>query len=90
MEDLEFDHIFSGGSPLVKMLDVLRTANRNVCEHEIDKLFERFCAYELYSEKHGFEEKNFTEYFYANEEEIRDRKTSAFIGLVGDIVTRTE
>ena len=90
MNDDEFDDIFSGGSPLKKLMDVLITANRNVCENEIDKLFERFCAYELYAEENGFDENNFTNYFYANEKEINTRKTSAFIGLVGDIVTRTE
>ncbi len=90
MDETEFDDIFSGGSPLKKLMDVLINANRNVSENEIDKLFERFCAYELYAEQHGFEDRNFTEFFYANEEEINTRKTSAFIGLVGDIVTRTE
>lgn len=90
MDDTEFDALFSGGSPLAKAMDVLRTANRNVCENEIDKLFERFCAYELYAEENGFDEARFSDYIYENQDEINNRKISSFMTLTADIVTRAE
>jgi len=86
----DFDTLFSGGTPLKKLVDVLQNANRNVCEHELDKLFERFCAYELYAEKNGFDDSKLTSYIYENQDKLEEMKISAYMSLVADIVTQVE
>jgi Domain of unknown function (DUF2018) len=86
----EFDDMFSGGSPLKKFFDVVVHANRNVSEHEMDKLFARFAALEMLAEKQGVDEKTIKMYMFENQEEVENLKNSLLMTVTADIVTQTE
>lgn len=90
MDEESFDALFSGGSPLKKFLDVVSTANRNVCEFEIDKMFERFCALEIFCEEHGLDENSINSIIFNNQNELADRKNSLYLDVTAGIVTKAE
>jgi len=86
----DFDMIFTGGSPLKKFFDVLVHANRNVSEHEMDKLFARFAALEIIAEQKDVDEKAIKAFMYDNQDEIESLKNSLYMTITADIVTQTE
>jgi Domain of unknown function (DUF2018) len=86
----DFDTMFSGGSPLKKFFDIIIHANRNVSEHEMDKLFARFAVLEMMAEKQGVDEKAIKMYMFENQEEVENLKNSLLMTVTADIVTQTE
>jgi len=89
-EDTE--DIFSGGSPKAKFYEILHTANKNLVEDELDKLFSRLAVAEKLIEEQGlekiYEQKVATEYNF--DDSIENIKNSLYIEIVGFIVTRNE
>lgn len=94
IEDLfeEGDDIFSGGSPEKKFFEVIRTANKNIVEQELERVYERFAALEMMlEEQHGDAfEKIVTSFIFTNAAELDTMKKSMLLQSVGNIVTRCE
>jgi len=90
-EDTE--DIFSGGSPKAKFYEILYTANKNLVEDELDKLFSRLAVAEKLIEEQGFEEIYEQKVATADcnfDDSIENIKNSLYIETVGAIVTRNE
>jgi hypothetical protein len=93
MQLFEDEDVFSGGSPKSKFFDVLKTANENLVQQELDLLFQRFAAAEQLLEKHGLEdhlEQKLSRLNYEFDDHIEDTKNSLYIETVGSIVSKNE
>ena len=82
---------FLVGTPKSNFFGIVKTANQNIVEMEIEKMFQRLAVAEKLLEEKGLEE----EYemllrSMAVEQELEDRTNSIFIELVGNIVTQCE
>ncbi|RRS31589.1 MAG: hypothetical protein P794_03455 [Epsilonproteobacteria bacterium (ex Lamellibrachia satsuma)] len=79
------------GTPKSNYFSVAKTANQNIVEMELEKMFRRFAVAEKMLEERGLEEEH--ERLIRStviDEEIDDRVNSLFIELVGNIVTQCE
>ncbi len=80
-------------TPKENFFQVLRTANQNIVENELEKLVERLAVAERLLEEKGMEEE-YEEQVRAlpmiDPEDIENRKNSLFIETVGKIVTQCE
>lgn len=89
----ETEDIFSGGSPKAKFFEIVYTANRNLVEDELDKLFARFAAAEKLIEEQGLDEQyeqKVASLNYEFDDSIENIKKSLYIETVGAIVSRNE
>jgi len=79
------------GTPKSNYFAITRTANQNIVEMEIEKMFRRFAIAEKMLEERGLDEEH-EKLIRALviDEEINDRTNSIFIELVGNIVTQCE
>ena len=87
------DDIFMG-SPRSKFFDIMFNANRNLVEHKMETLIERYVAMEKMLEEHLGEEVDVQRIvdslIIAEPDEIHHRKRDMFIVTVGDILTQNE
>ncbi len=87
------DDDFMVTTPKENFFQIIRTANQNIVELEIDKLIERLAVAEKILEDKGLEEE-FEKLLYTmpatDAEELNDRKNSLYIETVGAIVSKCE
>ncbi len=79
------------GTPKSNYFAIAKTANQNIVEMELDKMFRRFAVAEKLLEEHGLEEEH-ERLMKAMviDKELDDRTNSLYIELVGNIVTQCE
>jgi len=79
------------GTPKSNYFSIAKTANENIVEMEIEKMFRRFAVAEKMLEERGLEEEQ-EQIIRATmiDKDIDDRVDSLFIELVGNIVTQCE
>jgi flagellin-specific chaperone FliS len=79
------------GTPKTNYFSIARTANQNIVEMELEKMFRRFAVAEKMLEERGLDEEH-EQLIKATviDEEINARVDSLFIELVGNIVTQCE
>jgi len=88
-EDYKED--FWGRSPQSSYFEIAKTANQNIVEMELEKMFNRFAIAEKMLEERGLEEEH--EKLLKSmviDPELESRTNSLFIELVGNIVTQCE
>jgi len=79
------------GTPKSNYFAIARTANQNIVEMEIEKMFRRFAIAEKMLEERGLDEEH--ERLISSlviDKDIDDRVNSLFIELVSTIVTQCE
>jgi hypothetical protein len=79
------------GTPKSNYFAIARTANQNIVEMEIEKMFRRFAIAEKMLEERGLDEEH--ERLISSlviDKDIDDRVNSLFIELVSNIVTQCE
>jgi flagellin-specific chaperone FliS len=82
---------FLVGTPRSNFFGIARSANQNIVEMELEKVFQRLAVAEKLLEEKGLEEEH--EMLLKSmiiEQELEDRTNSIFIELVGNIVTQCE
>ena len=79
------------GTPKSNYFSIAKSANENIVEMEIEKMFRRFAVAEKMLEERGLEEEQ-EQIIRATmiDKDIDDRVDSLFIELVGNIVTQCE
>ncbi len=79
------------GTPQSNYFAIAKSANQNIVEMEIEKMFRRFAIAEKMLEERGLDDEH-EKLIKALviDEEINDRTNSIFIELVGNIVTQCE
>ena len=85
------DDDFMSTTPKDNYFSIAKTANQNIVEMELEKLFRRFAIAEKMLEERGMEEEH--EQLIKElviDKEIDMRTDSLFIELVGNIVTQCE
>ena len=87
------DDDFMVTTPKENFFQIIKTANENIVEMEIDKLIERLAVAEKMLEEKGLEEE-FEKLLYTmpatDAQELDDRKNSLYIETVGNIVSKCE
>ncbi len=85
------DDDFMSTTPKDNYFSIAKTANQNIVEMELEKLFRRFAVAEKMLEEQGLDEAH-EQRISASvvDSEIDDRVNSLFIELVGNIVTQCE
>jgi len=87
--DEDDDYMMS--TPKSNYFSIAKTANQNIVEMEVEKMFQRLAIAEKIMEEKGLEEEH--EYLLKSmviDKELEDRTNSIFIELVGNIVTQCE
>jgi len=79
------------GTPKSSFFAIAKTANQNIVEMELDKMFRRFAVAEKLLEEHGLEEEH-EKLMKAMviDPELDERTDSLYIELMGNIVTQCE
>lgn len=79
------------GTPKSTYFSIVKSANENIVEMEIEKMFRRFAVAEKMLEERGLEDEQ-DQIIRATviDEDINTRVDSLFIELVGNIVTQCE
>ncbi|RLA76615.1 MAG: DUF2018 domain-containing protein [Epsilonproteobacteria bacterium] len=82
---------FLVGTPKSNYFGIAKTANQNIVEMELEKMFQRLAIAEKIMEEKGLEEEheNLLKSMVIDKE-LEDRTNSIFIELVGNIVTQCE
>jgi hypothetical protein len=82
------------GSPKGKFFDILKAANSNLVEQELDFLVQRIAAYEAILVEKGVHEEELDQmaqsYIFEHSDIVQERTNSMYIEIVGNIVTRNE
>jgi len=82
---------FWGRSPSSSYFEIAKTANQNIVEKELEKVFRRMAVAERMLEEQGLSEELEREISRTIiDEDINGRTASVFIDLVGQIVTQCE
>ncbi len=79
------------GTPKSNYFAIAKTANQNIVEMEVERVFQRLAIAEKMLEERGLEEEH--EKLLKSmiiDPELEDRTNSVFINLVGSIVTQCE
>ncbi len=80
-------------TPQKNLMSVMKTANQNIVENELEKVFARLALAEKLLEENEIEdsyEKQLKSFEVAEPQEYRGRVDSLYIELVGNIVTQCE
>ncbi len=80
-------------TPKDNFFSVIKTANQNIVELELDKLVERLAVAEKILEDKGLEEEYerlVKSYGAMEPQDLENRKNSLYIETVGEIVTKCE
>jgi len=85
------DDDFMMTTPKENYFSIAKTANQNIVQMELEKVFQRLAVAEKMLEEKGLEEEheNLLRSMVV-EKELEDRTNSLFIELVGNIVTQCE
>jgi len=91
MNIFDEDDDFMVGTPKSNYFSIAKTANENIVEMELEKVFQRLAVAEKILEEKGLEEEH-ERLLRAMviDKELEDRTNSLFIELVGNIVTQCE
>ncbi len=87
------DDDFMMTTPRENFFQILRTANQNIVEKEIEKVIERLAVAEKMLEEQGLDEeyeRRVRSEIASAPEDMENRKNSLFIETVGNIVTQCE
>jgi hypothetical protein len=85
------DDDFMASSPRESYFGIAKTANQNIVEIEIEKMFRRLAVAEKMLEERGLDEEFDTQIkTLLIDKEIDNRVDSIFIELMGNIVTQCE
>ena len=87
------DDDFMVSTPQSNFLSIIKTANQNIVENEIEKVFARLALAEKLLEENGLEdsyESQLKSFEVVEPDEYKNRVTSIFIETVGNIVTQCE
>jgi len=90
-EDNDYEDDFFGRSPQSTYFEISKTANANIVEQELEKVFRRLAVAEKMLEDRGLDNE-YEQQIKALviDKEIDDRTSSVFIDLVAAIVTQCE
>jgi hypothetical protein len=93
-EDDDYDDYgddFFGRTPQSSYFEIAKTANQNIVEQELEKVFRRLAVAEKMLEDKGLADEHEQQIkSLIIDKEIDDRTASVFIDLVGAIVTQCE
>jgi len=93
-EDEDYDDArtdFWGRSPQSSYFEIAKTANQNIVEQELEKVFRRLAVAEKMLEDRDLADEHETQIrSLVIDEDIDDRTSSVFIDLVAAIVTQCE
>ena len=93
-EDEEYEDYgtdFFGRTPQSSYFEIAKTANQNIVELELEKVFRKLAVAEKILEDKGFDDEYEREQkVLIVDQEINERTASVFIDLVGAIVTQCE
>ncbi len=82
---------FFGRTPQSSYFEIARTANQNIVENEVEKVFRRLAVAERMLEERGLDDELEKEISRTVvDQDIDDRTSTVFIDLVGSIVTQCE
>jgi len=82
---------FWGRSPQSSYFEIAKTANQNIVEQELEKVFRRLAVAEKMLEDRDLDEEHERQISaLVIDKEIDDRTATVFIDLVGAIVTQCE
>jgi hypothetical protein len=85
------DDDFMASSPKESYFSIAKTANQNIVDMEIEKMFRRLAVAEKMLEEKGLEEELDRQFkALVIDKDIDDRLDSIFIELMGNIVTQCE
>ena len=90
-EDNDYEDDFFGRTPQSAYFEISKTANANIVEQELEKVFRRLAVAEKMLEDRGLDEEHERQIkALVMDKEIDDRTSSVFIDLVAAIVTQCE
>ena len=91
MNIFDEDDDYMVSTPRSNYFSIAKTANQNIVEMEVEKMFQRLAIAEKIMEERGLEEEheNLLKAMVIDKE-LEDRTNSIFIELVGNIVTQCE
>ncbi len=87
------DDDFMVGTPQSNFMSIIKSANQNIVENEIEKVFARLALAEKILEENGLEESyesQLKSFEVAEPDEYKNRVSSIYIETVGNIVTQCE
>jgi len=91
MNIFDEDDDYMVSTPKSNYFSIAKTANQNIVEMEVEKMFQRLAIAEKILEERGLEEEH--ESLLRSmviDKELEDRTNSIFLELVGNIVTQCE
>jgi len=87
----EYEEDFFGRTPQSSYFEIAKTANQNIVELELEKVFRKLAVAEKMLEDKGLDDEYEREKkALIIDKEIDERTASVFIDLVGSIVTQCE
>jgi len=90
-DDDDYGMDFMGRTPKSAYFETAKTANQNIVEQELEKMFRRLAVAEKMLEDRGLDEELEREIKATIiDQEIEDRINTVFIDLVSSIVTQCE
>ena len=90
-EDNDYDDDFFGRTPQSSYFEIAKTANQNIVEQELEKVFRRLAVAEKMLEDRELDEEHEQQLrALVIDKEIDDRTATVFIDLVASIVTQCE
>jgi len=90
-DDEDYGMDFMGRTPKSTYFETAKTANQNIVEQELEKMFRRLAVAEKMLEDRGLDEELEREIKATIiDQEIEDRINTVFIDLVSSIVTQCE
>ena len=90
-EEDDYREDFLGRTPQSSYFEIAKTANQNIVELEIEKVFRRLAVAEKMLEDRGLADEHEQQLkALVIDKEIDERTASVFIDLVGAIVTQCE
>lgn len=90
MQLFDMDDKLFGGTVVGKLVEILGNANKNLVEHEMEKLLIRMAAIETILETKGVSEAEIQSFIFENGESLKDMSNSLALTLTANIVTQNE
>ncbi len=90
-DDEDYGMDFMGRTPKSSYFEIAKTANQNIVEQELEKVFRRLAVAEKMLEERGLDEELERQISaLVVDKEIDERTATVFIDLVASIVTQCE
>jgi|JFJP01.1.fsa_nt_gi hypothetical protein len=90
MMNFDMDDELFGGTVMSKLVDILRNANKNLVELEIERVLTRLAATETLLEQKGVSEAEIRSFILQNQDSLKSEADSLGLTLTADIVTQNE